>query len=280
MIAARPDLLIVGGLTVDHLADGSIAPGGSVLHAARAVAAAGWRVSTVTAAGSEAAARAGLGELAATGPMRARRVRHSISFAIEEADGWRRLVTESVGSAVSATDVRATADDAAAVLLAPVAGEISAAVLLASAAAPVRVAALQGWLRELSPGQQVQPRPLSALGATLSGALAAMDLLVASDEDLAAIGADPDHRLDALRAQFGPRPLLVVTTGERGVLLDDPADGRRHLAAGERVEGVSTIGAGDALAGLLAAGLGARMRPLAALTAAQAGTVTYLRSRP
>jgi len=31
MIAAQPDLLVIGGLTVDRFADGSSAPGGSVL---------------------------------------------------------------------------------------------------------------------------------------------------------------------------------------------------------------------------------------------------------
>ena len=36
------DLVVVGGLTVDHFTDGSVAPGGAVLHIARALVGAGY----------------------------------------------------------------------------------------------------------------------------------------------------------------------------------------------------------------------------------------------
>ena len=47
-----PSLLIVGGLTIDRFADGSRAPGGSVLHAGLAAAAEGAQVTTLTVAGA------------------------------------------------------------------------------------------------------------------------------------------------------------------------------------------------------------------------------------
>ena len=57
------DLVVVGGLTVDRFSDGSAAPGGAVLHIARALAARGVRVGIVTTAGPEPEALAGLAEL-------------------------------------------------------------------------------------------------------------------------------------------------------------------------------------------------------------------------
>ena len=59
--------------------------------------------------------------------------------------------------------------------------------------------------------------------------LAGCAILVASDEDLAAAGADPDAQLRALRATFGERPGLVVTAGIGGAWID--AAGRRERIA-------------------------------------------------
>ena len=62
-----PSLLIAGGLTVDHFADGTRAPGGSVLHAGLAAAAEGAEITMLTVAGDEPEAREGLTRLAGMG---------------------------------------------------------------------------------------------------------------------------------------------------------------------------------------------------------------------
>ena len=186
MIDGRPDLLIVGGLSVDRLADGSRTAGGTVVHGAWAVAAAGRRVATITVAGPEPEAAAAVLELAGLGPSVATAAPTSIRCAFRGSDP-RQLVFESMGGDVplSAADV-ATVDPCA-VLLGPVAGELSAASVRACGGAPVRVAAIQGWLRLLVPGREVRPLPLDALRGDLAEALAGLDALVASDEDLAAV---------------------------------------------------------------------------------------------
>jgi sugar/nucleoside kinase (ribokinase family) len=96
MIAA-PDLLVVGGLSIDRFPDGSTAPGGSVLHAARAVAATGGRVATIALAGPEPEAQEALAELADLGPCLVRRTSATIRFAIGERASSRCLVLEAAG---------------------------------------------------------------------------------------------------------------------------------------------------------------------------------------
>ena len=51
---------------------------------------------------------------------------------------------------------------------------------------PIRAAILQGWLRSLEEGTEVQPLPLRALPLPLVDGIAGFDLLVASREDLVA----------------------------------------------------------------------------------------------
>ena len=55
--------LIVGGLTVDCFTDGTVAPGGSVLHSGLAAVAQGASLTSLTVAGDEPAARLGLDRL-------------------------------------------------------------------------------------------------------------------------------------------------------------------------------------------------------------------------
>jgi len=279
MIPAGPDLLIVGGLTVDRLADGSTVAGGSVLHAARAVAAAGRRVATITVAGAEPQARSALAELAALGPSRVTAVPSSIRFAIRHEGRDRRLVLEARGGNLPVTDGDFSALDPRSTLLGPVAGELAAGAVQAGADVPVRVATLQGWLRHLVAGEAAGPLALAALGADLSAALGELDALVASDEDLAAVAPGPRGQLEALRAHLGRRPLLVVTAGADGVWLDDPATGIHHLRVTQALDEASTIGAGDAFAGLLAVGLRNGLTALEATAAGMDGAAAYLASR-
>jgi hypothetical protein len=246
MIAARPDLLVIGGLTIDRFADGSSAPGGSVLHIARAAGPRGVRVSVVTAAGPEPEARAGIDEL---GPVAA-----SIewgdataTFVHRDSLEGRHLRRERAGGPVSTTrvDVR----NARAIMAAPVADEMTANDLQRLDAAATRGAILQGFLRSFAADGEVQPLPLSALAPELVAELRRFDLLVASREDLRGEAIEPSDQLAALRRVFGPRPALVVTDGVAGVWME-----REHLPVPRRVEGVPSVGAGDVFAAFMLAG--------------------------
>ena len=279
MIPARPDLLIVGGLTIDRLSDGRTLPGGSVLHAARAVAAAGRRVATITAAGQEPAARAALVELAGLGLSRVTAVPACVHFAIHEERDARRLVLENAGSAVPVTRAVVRQVNPRAVLFAPVAGELSAAEVRAADGVTVRVATLQGWLRHLSPGDEARPMGLEAIDPPLVDALSRLDGLVASEQDLAAVAPDPRGQLAGLRRRFGARPILVITAGAGGAWLDDPAGGILHLAVSRTLDEASTIGAGDAFAGLLAMWLCDGLTAERAVASAMDGAAAYLAAR-
>lgn len=253
------DLLIVGGLTVDHLDDGSTAPGGSVLHATRAARRAGLSVAAVTVAGPERAARAGLAELReACVAVESCEAAATITYRHREEAGGRRLWLEDIGGEIASEAVRAAATSRA-VVYAPVARELDAAALQAARQAPVRAAILQGWLRHAVPGDEATPLAPAALPDTLLAALRPLDAVVASREDLLAVGTDPQDQLAALRSALGAGPLIVVTGGPEGAWLDGPTEAQRprHLPAPWRVEGVPTVGAGDALAALLAAGMAA-----------------------
>ncbi|MDP9250637.1 MAG: hypothetical protein M3O78_04630, partial [Chloroflexota bacterium] len=198
MIAA-PDLLVVGALSIDRFADGSTAPGGSVLHAARAVTATGGRVATIASAGTEREAREALAELAGLGQCLVHHTAATTRFAIDERSARRRMVLETAGGELRIAAREMDRVGAAAVLLAPIAGELDASAFRAARSVPVRVAALQGWLRTLHPGAEVSPLELRALAADLVTELSQMNALVASVEDLVAEGLSPDGQLDALR---------------------------------------------------------------------------------
>jgi sugar/nucleoside kinase (ribokinase family) len=253
------DLLIVGGLTVDRFADGSSAPGGSVLHAARAVTHRGHSLGVVTAAGPEPEARRGLAELrqrcalveVAVHPATAT-FRHAMT------GNKRRLWLERAGGPVALDPGASGWTRSAAVLYAPIAGEVSGAALRASDGGWHRVAILQGWLRSTATGE-VDELSLTALDGEVVSALATCDVLVASRDDLLADADEPQHQLDALREWFGHRPVLVVTDGVEGLWLDvvspRPASGgREHLPVPYVVEDPTALGAGDVLAAFLALG--------------------------
>lgn len=242
----RLDLLVVGGLTVDRFTDGSAAPGGAVLHIARALAPRDVRLGIVTTVGPEPEAAAGLAELRQLATaVEASGSTSSITFGHAETAAGRELVLEHRGGEVPPLAL----GEAAAVLFAPVADEIPTA-SLAAARGAVRGAVLQGWLRSLEEGLPVTAQSIAAVDATLLEALGALDLVIGSSEDLRGDGADALAQLQVLRATLGDRPLLVVTDGGHGPWVDD-GSGPRHLPVRERVEGVSTIGAGDMFAAFM-----------------------------
>jgi sugar/nucleoside kinase (ribokinase family) len=249
------DLLLVGGLTVDTFADGSTAPGGSVLHAAPAAAESGLGVGVVTSAGFEPEAEAGLSRLAAVRWLDVQRVRQSIGFEHRTLGADRQLrflgsagVPITLGSAPAST----------AILLAPVAGEVDPAAVAGHHRPPMRAAILQGWLRRLAPGEVVVPLRLAEVRRPLRVALGGYDLLIASREDLRAEGDRVDDQLRALRAEMGDRAVLVVTDAAAGAWVDTAPGGggpeRWHVPVPRVVEGVATVGAGDLFAAFLVAG--------------------------
>ena len=112
---------------------------------------------------------------------------------------------------------------------------------------------IQGWLRRLDVGATVQPLPLGEVDDVTWSALGAADAVVVSTEDLVDAPGDPFTQAARLRARIGPRPVLVLTLGPQGYLLDDPAADRVVASMPRRVvDGVPTVGAGDAFGAALA----------------------------
>jgi sugar/nucleoside kinase (ribokinase family) len=253
-----PELLIVGGLTVDRFADGRRAPGGSVLHASLAAHAEGAGITTLTVAGPEPEAEEGVRRLAELGRVVRQQAPASTTYRHEEADGRRVLVYERAGAPIDPDRIDGLpAPDVA--LMAPIADELPAAALTAlrDRLRPRRTVLLvQGWLRRLVPGEAVHPLALDEIDPALWEAFAAGDAIVVSTEDLAEIPTDPFAQAAALRSRIGAGPLLLVTLGERGYLLDDPAADRVEASVPRRVvHGVPLVGAGDTFGAALAVGL-------------------------
>jgi sugar/nucleoside kinase (ribokinase family) len=275
------DLLIVGGLTVDHFGERSAA-GGSVLHATRAAVHAGLRLAALTAADAEPDAVAGLAEIAASGQLLHQAAQTTIGFGHRETAAGRVLTFEAAGAPLAVSTEQFDTLRPAAVLFAPVAGEIGAATLTGSAQSawrPLRVAILQGWLRLLEAGKVVVPLPLSALPLELVAALAELALLVASREDLQADASHPQAQLAALRSAIGPGPILVVTDGVDGAWFD-AGEGTGHVPVPFRVDRVPTVGAGDAYAAILAVRLaGGSTRLREAMADAAQATAEILAAR-
>ncbi len=276
MPAVEVDVLIVGSLTVDVFAGGGRQPGGAVLHATRAATAGGMRVGVVTNAGDEPEARAGLAELGRLAQVHAERVPSTITFRHRLVHDVRTLELLDGGGVLAAP---ARAFRPAAVLYAPVAAEFGSGLAGQEYPDAVCGAALQGWLRTLEPGRPVRPLPLAALEPVLVARLAAMRLVCASMEDLAAESfAEPGALLDLVRARMGPGPLVVLTDGARGAWLDDRGQ-RVGVPPPRVVTGTDPTGAGDAFAVVLLHALATGHGPVRAAAIAAAGAVGYLRRR-
>lgn len=242
------DLLVVGGLTVDRFADGSSAPGGSVLHIARAAAPRGLRLGVITVAGPEPEAQAGLDELRSlAASLDWTDADATLTFIHREDAAGRRLTLERPGGPIRLDDPDLTSR-AWTVLVAPLAGELGADEISRLEGGRPRGAILQGFLRLAGDDGAVRPLPLSALDPALVDALGRFDLLVASREDLVADDAEPRDQLAALRGRFGATPDLVLTDGVHGIWTE-----REHLPVPRTVLGVATVGAGDVLAAFMTA---------------------------
>lgn len=272
------DLLVVGGLTIDRFADASLAPGGSVLHATRATHRAGLRTIAVTVAGPEPVAGDGLAELRAMAEVHLTDAPATITYRHQETEGGRRLWLEAAASPVRLPDDPVARLACGAILFAPVADEVPTDVLGAWDGAWQRAAILQGWLRRAAIGAEVEPITPAELPDALVAALATLDVLIASREDLAAVADTPPRQIEVLRRRVGPDPTLIVTDGAEGVWVDSGRGAPRHLGVPWRVGGVPTVGAGDAFAALLVARLHATDLEVAA-TNAMRGVAELLEAR-
>jgi sugar/nucleoside kinase (ribokinase family) len=277
-----PSLLIVGGLTIDRFPDGSRAPGGSVLHAGLAAAAEGAQVTTLTVAGVEPEAAEGLERLATMGDLHRQRSVRTTTYAHAEVDGTRVLTLEGASGPIDPALVEGLGPFDVA-LFAPIADELPAdavAALRRAVRAQRTAFLIQGWLRRLEVGRAVAALAIEKVAPALWDAFSTADAVVVSTEDLAADPGDPFQQAAAVRERLGPRPVLVLTLGTEGYLLDDPAADRvvasvpRHV-----VEGVPAVGAGDTFGAALAIGLARGEDPSPAAERATERVISVLESR-
>jgi sugar/nucleoside kinase (ribokinase family) len=274
--------LIVGGLTVDRFVDGGVAPGGSVLHSGLAAVGAGSELTALTVAGDEPAAADGLARLAAIGTLVRQAAQNTTTYRHEERNGIRVLIFEARTEPIRPDKLRGLHRPDVA-LVAPIADEVPASLVASlrdELAPPRTVILVQGWLRRLAQGEEVTATPLDTLTPDQHRAVSEADAIVVSTEDLVESPGDPFGQAAALRRRAGPRPVVLVTLGAQGYLLDDPTVERVVASVPRRVvTGVPAVGAGDtfgaALAVHLARGLGAR----AAADLATDAVIAMLESR-
>lgn len=276
------DVLIVGGLTIDRFADGSAAPGGSVIHAGEAVRRDAVRLAVLTVAGDEPEAAAGLARLGALGRVIRQPAATTTTYRHAERDGRRVLVfergTAPIGRRAAA---RCARPDVA--LLAPIGDEVPAATVervREVVEPPLTVLLIQGWLRRLVPGREVEPLPLEAVEPELWRIFANADAIVLSTEDLSGPSADPFAQVADLRARLRTRTTLVLTLGTDGYVLDDPRSDRVVAEVPRAVvEGVPTVGAGDIFGAAFAVGLAAGDDPATAARSASERVIAVFEER-
>lgn len=254
------DLVLVGALTIDRFTDGAVAPGGAVLHGARAAGSSGASVAAVTVAGGEPAAQLGLTDLRSLSRVvRSTSSHETTVFRHREGPDGRRLWLERASQGIETEDDIQFELLTHAVLFAPVLDEVAEG-MLDLWSWTVRGASLQGWLRQAREGGEVRPiDDLRSLSDGLVERLARLDVLFASHEDLAMAAQAPRDQLRALRRRVGPGPVLIVTAGVEGAWIDiDRPDWRSrarwHQRPPRRVDGVAATGAGDAFAALFLLG--------------------------
>ncbi len=169
------------------------------------------------------------------------------------------------------------------VLFAPIADELApgAVSAICEAADPgVTAFLIQGWLRHLAVGDVARPLRLDAVPDDVWGTFAGGDLVVVSNEDLAEAPDDPFALAAALRPRIGPRPVLVVTLGPEGYLLDDPRADRIMATMPRRVvRDVPTVGAGDTFGVVMALRLASGVDAAAAADAGTDAVIALLESR-
>jgi ribokinase len=280
---SQVDLLIVGALTIDLFEDGSVAAGGSVVHATRAAARRGASVAAVIAAGPEAEAASALRALRELGIVQVQEVAHTLVFRHSERNGVRRLGLEGRVT-VRPDPGRLQRLHARALLLAPVAGELDAVALEMideGVDSRIRIAQLQGWLRRRAADGSIEPLAPADVSMAIRARLGNCDVLVASHEDL--VLAEPVPTEAAVRPlrRALPGPSLVVTWGGAGYAWVGPeGSDSKAVRRKDSIVGVPTVGAGDAFAAVIALELDRGARLAAAARAADAAVELALVALP
>ena len=238
-------LLIVGGLTVDRFVDGSVRAGwiGAALRAGRGRR--GAALTMLTVAGDEPAARDGLARLASIGDARAPAARPHDHLPPRGAR--RASASSSSRRAPIRSDPTRCRDRAAPTLpssrRSPTRCRRRSSHAWCDDVAPARIVLLiQGWLRRLAVGEEVHPLPLDALSADQragDGRRRRDRRQHRGPRRGAGRSVRPGGR--ASPSRVGPRPIVVVTLGARGLPArrsgDRPRHRQRAAARGDRRAG-------------------------------------------
>jgi sugar/nucleoside kinase (ribokinase family) len=236
----------------------------------------------VTVAGPEPEASAGLSRLRQVGRLVVQPAAATTTYRHREDDGRRVLEFETATEPLRGDSFDGLAAPEVA-LVAPIAHEVPAPLvgeLVRRVRPRLTMLLVQGWLRRLAEGEATHPVPLDELDDGTWAAFGATDAVVLSTEDLAESAEDPFVQAADMRARLGPRPLLVLTLGTEGYLLDDPRADRVVATVPRRVvTGVPAVGAGDTFGAVLAVQLGRGASPVAAAQAASDGVIRMLESR-
>lgn len=225
-----PRLLAVGHVTWD-LRDGGEVLGGSVAYGTITARKLGWEVGILTAAGPEFDPER---ELPGVGTFLRRGAATTRFRNLYEEDGTRKQFLASRADDIELLSLPDSWRRPDALLLCPVAGEITDALAPAFEAGCVGAVA-QGWLRDFAEDGQVSPRGWDRPERHLEG----VHVLFLSEHDLP--GGVP-----RARELLACVPIVAVTRGWRGVTLLT-REGAQDVPSWPRPE-VDPTGAGDVFA--------------------------------
>ena len=225
-----PRLLVVGHVTWDRRAGGDVL-GGSVTYGASTARRLGWETAILTSAGPDfdpARDLPGVRVFRRAAPATTRFMN------IYEPGGTRRQVVTARAVDIELVELPDEWRRPDALLLGPVAGEISGLPATAFEAGCVGAIA-QGWLRDIGAEGRVSPRDWAAPSRDLAG----VHVLFLSEHDLAGGAARAPDFLSLV-------PIVALTRGWRGLTLLTRS-GSQDVPALPRAE-VDPTGAGDVFA--------------------------------
>ena len=222
---APPDLLAIGHLTRDLVADRAV-PGGAVTYGALTARALGLTAAIVTSARpGDLEHMPGVGAHVVPSPA-------TTTFRNTYRAGRRVQTIEAVAGPIAPGDVPADWRDAPHVLIAPLAREIAPAVARLFPGSVV-VASIQGWLRRWGSDRVVTHRSWNG-----GDVLPHVDAAVLSSEDT----GDPA----AIERWAALAPVLIVTLADRGARLH--TRGAWHEVPPFPADELDPTGAGDVFA--------------------------------
>jgi len=225
-----PRLLAVGHVTWDRREGGDVL-GGSVTYGTLTARKLGWETAILTSAGPDFAPERDLPGVRVFCHPASATTRFTNLY---DADGTRRQVVTARAEDVEMLDLPDEWRRPDALLLGPVAGELSGFPVSAFEAGCVGAIA-QGWLRDIAPDGRVSAREWPSPSRDLPG----VHVLFLSEHDLAGGAA----RAPDFLAQV---PMVALTRGWRGLVLHTRS-GAQDVPALPRPE-VDPTGAGDVFA--------------------------------